>query len=126
MPATGNFVLSKGYDAAAALTKYTAVKFTAEETVGPVTAVNDVVAGVAQFDVTTAEIAKGKGASIAVEGATVMIAGGTCTVGALAGLMADGKVHDAATGNRIIGMFRQGATVGNQASVELSLPGSIA
>jgi hypothetical protein len=38
MPATGNFLLDKGYDAAAALTIYRAVKFSAEETVTPVTA----------------------------------------------------------------------------------------
>ncbi len=123
--ATGNFVLDKGYDAAAALTIYRAVKFSAEETVTPVTAKTDVVAGVAQFGVTTGEIAKGKGASIRVEGATEMEASGTCTVGALCGLTADGTVHDAVAGDRVIGMFRQGAASGGRASVELSLPGYI-
>lgn len=125
MPATGNFVLDKGYDAAVALSKYKAVKFSAEETVTPVTAKTDVVAGVTQFDVATAEISAGKGASIRVMGASVMIAGGTCTVGALAGLMADGSVRDAVAADRVIGYFRQGASTGNQASVELSLPGFI-
>ena len=51
--------------------------------------------GVPQFDVSTAEISAGKGASVRTAGASIMIAGGTCTVGALAGLMADGSVHDA-------------------------------
>lgn len=125
MPATSNFVLAKGYDAAAALTARRAVKFSAEETVTPVTAKTDVVAGIAIFDVTTSEIAKGKGASIMVEGAAEMEAGGTCTVGALAGLQAAGTVHDAASGDRVIGMFRQGGTSGHHVSVELSLPGYI-
>lgn len=123
--ATGNFILDKGYDAAAALTKYKAVKFSAEETVTPVTAKTDVVAGVAQFGVTTGEIAKGKGASVRVMGASEMVAGATCTVGALAGLMADGSVRDAVTGDRVIGEFRQGAASGGYASVQLSLPGYI-
>ena len=123
--ATGNFVLDKGYDAAAALTKFRAVKFSAEETVTPVTAKTDVVAGVAQFGVTTGEIAKGKGASIRVMGATEFEVNGTATVGALAGLNADGTVHDAAAGDRVIGMFRQGASTGGRASVQLNLPGYI-
>ena len=126
MPATGNFVLDKGYDAAAAITKFRAVKFSAEETVTPVTAKTDVVAGIEQFGVSAAEILKGKGASIRVEGASEVEAGGLCTVGALCGLMADGRVHDGVAGDRIIGTFRQGAsTAGNRASVELGLPGNI-
>jgi hypothetical protein len=36
MPATGNFVLDKGYRAAGAITKFRAVKFSANETVTPV------------------------------------------------------------------------------------------
>lgn len=124
--ATGNFVLDKGYDAAAALTKYKAVKFSAEETVTPVTAVTDIVAGFAQFGVTAGEITRGKGASIRVMGATEAVAGATCTVGALATVMADGSVRDAVTGSRVVGYFRQGAATGGYASVELSLPGFLA
>lgn len=126
MAATSNFVLSKGYDAAAALTAFRAVKFSAEETVTPVTAKTDVVAGIAQFAVTLAEIAKGKGASIAVMGATEMEISATVVVGTLAGLNADGTVHTAAAGDRVIGVFRQGATgAGSRASVQLNLPGYI-
>lgn len=123
--ATGNFVLDKGYDAAAALTKFRAVKFSAEETVTPVTAKTDVVAGISQFGVTLAEIDKGKGASIRVMGATEMEVSGTATVGSLAGLNADGTCHNAAAGDRVIGEFRQGAATGGRASVQLSLPGYI-
>jgi len=124
--ATGNFVLDKGYDAAAALTKYRAVKFSAEETVTPVTAKTDTIAGVSQFAVSAAEILKGKGASVRVMGATEWEVTGTATVGGMAGLNADGTVHDAATGDRVVGMFRQGATTGNRASVQIVTPGWIA
>lgn len=123
--ATGNFVLDKGYAAAVAVVKYRAVKFSAEETITPVTAKTDVVAGVTQYDVASGEITKGKLASIRVEGASEMEASGTCTVGALCGLTANGTVHDAVTGDRVIGTFRQGAASGGRASVELGLPGNI-
>ncbi|HEY1249169.1 MAG TPA: hypothetical protein VGE97_09290 [Nitrososphaera sp.] len=123
--ATGNFILDKGYAPAVALTKFRAVKFSAEETVTPVTAKTDVVAGVVQFDVATGEITKGKLASVRVEGASEMEASGTCTVGALCGLTANGTVHDAVTGDRVIGTFRQGAASGAFASVQLGLPGNI-
>lgn len=126
MPATGNFILDKGYDAAAALTKFRCVKFSAEETVTPVTTKTDVVAGIVQFGVSAAEIARGKGASVRTEGASEAEAGGLCTVGGLCGLLPDGRVHDAVTGDRVIGTFRQGAaSAGNRCSVDLSLPGNI-
>jgi hypothetical protein len=123
--ATGNFVLDKGYTAASALSVYRAVKFSAEETVTPVTAKTDVVAGVTQYPVAAGEITKGKLASIRVMGATEFAVTGTATVGALAGLNADGTVHDAVTGDRVIGIFRQGAATGGRASVQLGLPGNI-
>jgi hypothetical protein len=76
--------------------------------------------------VTVAEINRGKGASIRVAGATEWEAGGTCTVGGLAGLMADGRVRDAVAGDRIVGQFRQGAAVaGNRASVNVDVTGHI-
>jgi hypothetical protein len=127
MPATGNFILDKGYDAAAAITKFRAVKFSAEETVTPVTAISDVVVGVEQFGVSAPEIAKGKGASIRTEGATEMEASNVCTVGALAAIAADGRCLNATTGARVIGYFRQGASgAGARASVQLDLPGFLA
>jgi len=126
MAATGNFILDKGYDASGALAKYKAVKLTGAQLVSPVAAKTDVIIGVAQFGVAASEIARGKGAAVRVAGASVMVAGGTCTVGGLAGLMPDGSVHDAVTGDRVIGIFREGtATVGGYASVMLGLPGNI-
>jgi hypothetical protein len=101
--ATRNYIQDKGYNAAAALTKFRAVKFTAAETVGPVTADTDVIAGVVQHDVTADEILAGKGASIAVEGDTVMEAAGVIAVGALVTIGATGLAVSGTAGDRIIG-----------------------
>lgn len=100
---TRNYIQDKGYNAAAALTKFRAVKFTAAETVGPVTADTDVVAGVVQHDVTAAEILKGKGASIAVEGDTVMECAGNIAINALVTIGATGLAVSGTAGDRIIG-----------------------
>jgi hypothetical protein len=100
---TRNYIQDKGYNAAAALTKFRAVKFTAAETVGPVTADTDVIAGVVQHDVTAAEILRGKGASIAVEGDTVMECAGNIAIGALVTIGATGLATTGTAGDRIIG-----------------------
>lgn len=103
--ATGNFVLDKGYNAAAAITKFRAVKLSAAETVTPVTAIGDVVHGWEQFGVATDEIAKGKGASVRVEGITEAEASAAIAVGVECEVIADGRVRavTAASGARIVG-----------------------
>ena len=103
--ATGNYILDKGYNAAAAITKFRAVKYSAAETVTPVTGIADTPAGWAQFDVTTDEIAAGKGASVRLEGITEAEAAGAIAVGAQCQLEADGRVSTvvAASGKRIVG-----------------------
>jgi|SRR5580765_526333 len=101
--AYGNFVLDKGYNAAAALTKFRAVKLSAAETVTPVTAITDVVHGFAQFSVSAAEILKGKGASVRVEGITEAEASAAIAIGAQVTIAADGRVKTSATGERIVG-----------------------
>lgn len=127
MPAYGNFVLDKGYDAAAQITKYRAVKLTGEETVGPVTAITDQVIGIAQFDVLTAEIAKGKGASVREAGISEMECSAAIAVGALVTIAADGRAKTAANGERIVGQCLKGtANAGERAAVRLSLPGPLA
>jgi hypothetical protein len=100
---TRNYIQDKGYDAAEALTKFRAVKFTAAETVGPVTADTDVVAGVVQHDVSAAEILRGKGASIAVEGDTMMECTANIAIGALVVISANGRATTGTAGDRIIG-----------------------
>jgi hypothetical protein len=111
--ATGNFIQDKGYDAAVAITKFRAVKFSAEEVVTPVTAATDVACGVAQVGVTAAEILKGKGVLVRRMGATEM----EC---------ADGRCKPAVATERVIGVCDEAtAAAGERARVTLNLPGNI-
>lgn len=123
---TRNYIQDKGYNAAAALTKFRAVKFSAAETVTPVTAITDVVAGVVQHDVTAGEILKGKGASIAVDGDTMMEAAGAIAIGVRVCIAADGRALTQTTGNRAIGHCVEAATgAGDFCRVHLDLNGDI-
>lgn len=125
--ATGNYIQDKGYNAAAALTKFRAVKFSSAETVTPVTAITDLVAGVVQHDVTAGEITKGKGASIRVEGDSVMEASAAITIGQRVSIAADGRAKASAAGERIIGHCVEAASgAGKYARVHLNLNGDIA
>ena len=124
---TRNYLQDKGYNAAAALTKFRAVKFSAAETVTPVTGITDVVAGVVQHDVTAGEILKGKGASIAVEGDTIMEAAGAIVTGVRVCVAADGRALTFTTGNRIIGRCIEPASgAGEFCRVHLELNGDVA
>lgn len=125
--ASGNFILDKGYDAAAALTKYRAVKFSAAETVTPITGATDKVAGVEQFGVTSGEILKGKGASIRVMGRTEMEASEAIAVGDLVAITTDGRARIAVATSRQIGQCVGEASsgAGDRITVQLDLPGTI-
>lgn len=124
--ATRNYIQDKGYNAAAAMTKFRAVKWSAAETVTPVTAVTDVVAGIVQHDVTAAEILKGKGASIAVEGDSVMEASEALAVGQLVSVSANGRAALASTGEVCIGICVEPAgAAGEYIRVKLDLPGRL-
>jgi len=123
---TGNFIQDKGYDAAVALVKYRAVKFSAVETVTPCTAVTDMVVGVVQHDVATLEIAKGKGAAVRRAGATVMEANEAIAVGQEVAIHTNGTAKVAVATNRIIGICDEAASgIGKYCRVTLSLPGTI-
>jgi hypothetical protein len=126
MPATGNYILDKGYDAAAAITKYRAVKFSAEETVTPVTGSADVVAGIAQVSVSAAELAKGKGVNVRRMGASEMEASAAIAVGQLVACTTDGRAQVAIATNRVIGVCDEASSAaGERIRVTLSLPGTI-
>lgn len=101
--ATGNYVQDKGYNAAAAITKFRAVKFSAAETVTPVTAATDVIAGVAQVGVSAGEIVRGKGVSVRRMGATEWECSAAIAIGAMVAMAADGRCKTAATGERVVG-----------------------
>lgn len=125
---TSNYIQDKGYNAAAALTKFRAVKFSAAETVTPVTADTDVIAGVVQHDVTAGEITRGKGASIRVEGDTMMECAGNITIGAIVTLNGSGQAVAATTGDRVIGHCVEANAdgAGGYARVHLAQAGGIA
>lgn len=124
--ADSNFVLARGFDAAAAITKFRAVKVGGTaESVTPVTAASDVVLGVAQYSVSAAEIARGKGASVAMMGVVEMETSVALAVGALVGISADGRAAAAGAGVRTIGVCVGNAAdgAGDRISVLLGLPG---
>ena|SRR3990167_1222146 len=130
MTAWGNFVVDKGFDAAAALTKFRAVKLVAtngSEAVTPVTAATDNVIGVAQFGVTAAEILQGKGASVRLMGITEMETAEAITRGRRVSISANGRVQTVATGvvgDTVIGIAMDGCDgAGDRIPVFLSMPG---
>jgi hypothetical protein len=128
--ATRNYIQDKGYTLAAGqtLTKFRAVKFSAAETVTPVTAITDMVAGIVQHDVTASELLRGKGASIAVEGDTMWeAAGALATVGARVSIASDGRVKAVGAGERTMGWVVEPASgAGKYARIHLQLNGDVA
>lgn len=124
--ATGNYLMSKGYDAAAAITKFRAVKFSAEEVVTPTTAATEIIAGVAQVGVSAGELARGKGVEVAVEGATEWECSAAIAVGAAVSIAADGRCKTAATGERVHGFCQEAtANAGERARVHLKINGHL-
>lgn len=106
-------MLDKGFDAAAAITKFRGVKFSANpEEVTPITVLGEDGIGVAQYDVSAAEILKGKGVSVALEGITEMEASAAIAKGAEVTVAADGRVVTCAAGGtqRIWGRAMQAAS----------------
>lgn len=131
--ATGNFILDKGYNAAAAITKFRAVKYSAAEEVTPVTAIGDAIAGFAQFSVTADELAAGKGASVRLDGITEAEVGvaAAIDVGDEVTMEADGRVGPlvAASGKRIVGVcvgHPSAGVVGDRISLRINLDGGLA
>lgn len=121
MPATGNYVLDKGYDAEAAITKFRAVKLgTAAESVTPCTVLGESGIGISQFGVTAGELAKGKGASVRQEGITEWEAGGVIAKGVDVTVAADGRCAAAAAGQRVWGVALQAAS-GAAARISVAL-----
>jgi hypothetical protein len=128
VPAFQNVDNAKGYDAAVALTKKRAVKFDGTDTfaVTPVTAATDVWAGVAMFSVSAAEILKGKGASVLVEGIAIMEAHEAISEGDIIAAFTDGTAQIAGSGDRACGVARSSCgSAGDEVAVQLDLPGSL-
>lgn len=129
--AYGNFVLDKGYRAGAGpITKYRAVKFSAAETVIPVSVISDQIAGFAQFSVATTEITRGKGCPTRTQGITEAEATGPIAVGAQVQMEADGRVSTVvgASGKRVVGRCVGHASTnsGDRIALHLTINGGVA
>jgi hypothetical protein len=117
----GNSILELGYDAAAALTKYTAVKLSDDMTVTPVTAEGDVWIGITQFAVTAGEILEGKGATVWLLGTSLIKVGtGGVTRGTLGVMDAAGLVVASNTGARPLGIVLVSGVAGDYVPVLLT------
>lgn len=117
----GNSILELGYDAAAALTKYAAVKLTDDMTVTPVTAEGDLWIGISQFSVTTGEIAEGKGATVWLLGTSLIKVGtGGVTRGTVGVMDAAGLVVASNTGARPLGIVLVSGVAGDYVPVLLT------
>lgn len=127
MPASGNFVLDKGYKAAAALTKFRAVKMSGNaEEVTVTAAATDNVVGIAQYSVSAGEITKGKRASVRLQGISEMEVSEAINEGDEIAIVADGRAAVAVATERVIGVALSAAgTAGERISVALALPGHI-
>lgn len=128
MPATQNIELAKGYDTASSLTKNRFVKQVAAAATLTVTqcdTAGEIAIGVTVFNVSDAEIIRGKGASVIEDGIAILEAGAAVVEGAA--IMTDnvGRAVTATSGNFILGYCREPASgVGNQCSVRLSFAGA--
>jgi hypothetical protein len=124
--AWGNFILDSGFDVTAAVTKFRCVKLTAAEIVGAVSGIADLPIGVAQYSVATAEVAKGKLASVRLMGVTEAEAAGAIAVGVRCQMEADGRVSAevGASGKRLVGICvgHPAGTAGDRIAM-LFLPG---
>lgn len=117
-----NFVLDLPYKAAAAITQFSAVKLSADDTVTPVTAATDFTIGFCQETVATADVTSGRVCDIRVMGVTRAIAGGTVTRGTNATVNASAQVVAAATGNRVCGIFLTSGVANDQVNLLIVPP----
>ena len=128
MPASQNFLLAKGKNASAAITKKRFVKMDTAaadgETVKQCDTLGEKAYGVALFSVSSAEILKGKGCSIMTEGRAIVEAAAALAVGAVVTTDATGKAAAAASGNWILGVVDEPASgAGAECSVDLTKGG---
>lgn len=123
--AYGNFVLDKGYKAAAVITKLTFVKFSAEDTVTPATAGTDMIVGVATVGVSASELTRGKRVSVRLMGIADVEAGGSFSTGGLVMSNGSGKAIAATSTNRAVGLALQDGANNTRVAILLNIPAPI-
>lgn len=104
----GNYLYDVGFNLASGqtATKFRAVKLDGNsEEVAGIAAISDDIVGFAQYGVTAAEVLRGKGVSVRVQGVTEAEAAGAIAVGARVQLEANGTVSQlvVASGKRFVG-----------------------
>lgn len=106
MPAFQNVVLAKGRNATAAITKKRFVKWdgTDHEGVKQCDTQGEQACGVAMFGATTAEIAKGKGVPVLMQGIAIVEASAALAEGTLVTTGTTGKAEAALTGDYVLGV----------------------
>lgn len=120
MPAYGNYVLAKGYDAESAITKFSAVKGgTTAEGVIMCTAQGENGRGISQFGVTADEILLGKGASVLIDGISEWTVGAQVDKDELVTTDADGLCEPAASGDFVWGLALQAGEADDRIAVAL-------
>lgn len=120
MPAYGNYGRAKGFDADSQILKFRAVTWgAAAESVKPVTVAGSAGVGISQFEVLTAEIAKGKGCSVLEEGISEWELGGTVTRGDRVTVDNQGRCVVAAGSDFLWGVARQSGVSGERIAVNI-------
>jgi len=114
MPATQNVTLAKGKNASAQITRKRFVKLDSSasdhETVKQCDTLGEMAFGVALYGVTTAEIAKGKGCSVLIDGIAIVEASEALAEGTKVTTDANGKAKTAATGHHVLGIVVEPST----------------
>jgi hypothetical protein len=122
--AYGNFVLDKGYDAAAAIRKFRVVELTANpEEVAEANAVTDYPLGVSQFGIVASELTRGKGGSIREQGITELEIASAITRGSEVEFDSQGRgvLASGTAGRWVIGVaLEAGTTAGDRIPVMIA------
>jgi len=125
-----NIDQAKGRNASGAITKKRFVKIDAAaadgESVKQCDAQGESAWGVSLFNVSLAEITRGKGASVITDGRAIVEAGATVANGDYVMAAADGRAITATTGNFILGVCDEngGGAAGDELGISLTLAGS--
>lgn len=119
------YVLSKGWLAGEAMTKYEFVKLVGSETINAVDTQGEKALGVLQEEVTADDATNGRIVNVAVAGISRVIAGATITEFDLLTTGADGRAEVAATGDVVVGIALQAAVDGDHMDILLSPSGHV-
>ena len=121
--ATQNIDMAKGADAGGPVTKARFVKLTGDQLAVQCNVAGEAAYGVSIYSCSAAEILKGKGLSILIDGRAIVELGpgGAISAGDLVTTDANGMAAPASSGDVIAGMCDEGGTnPGDQISVDLA------